>query len=81
MAEDVSKTTIAVLLILTMLIGVLGTWTVLEATTMYQPNVKQVQAEIPVGKQGASASIRLNVKKPVHDTASGKITLKILPQE
>ena len=81
MAEDISKTTIGVLLVLTILIGVLGTWTVLEATTVYQPRIKQVQLGIPTVDSSAEASVTLNVKQPAQADTDGQVSFTVIPQE
>jgi amino acid transporter len=73
--KDIPKATIAVLLVLTILVSVIGTWTVLEAissgqdenfqgvTRSSQGNIKLV-IEKPVETNPDNANIMLNIEKP-----------------
>lgn len=70
---DISKTTITVLVLLTLMISVIGTWTVLNEVN-----------GVKVVSQGSSTSgvVSLNIQPPSQPTepvaASGKVVLNIL---
>lgn len=70
---DISKTTITVLVLLTLMISVIGTWTVLNEVN-----------SVKVISQGSSSSgvVSLNIQPPISQSepvaASGKVVLNIL---
>ena len=69
---DISKTTITVLVLLTLIISVIGTWTVLNEVN----NVKVTKASRAVGQVSLTVSAPPDVQQPVD--ATGKVTLNIL---
>ena len=71
MAEDISKTTVMVLLVLTILISVLGTWTVLDA--MSAKRVAPTEAPVE-GPSTSTASVQLNIQRPPEPQKSGPTT-------
>lgn len=79
MAEDISRTTIAVLLVLTIVVSVIGTWTVLEgvgtvgsAKMVKYQTTAQVRVGINTPVEGAEAPA------PTPGVAKGKVSIKIL---
>ena len=73
MAKDIPKATIAVLLVLTILVSIIGTWTVLEAIS--------VKEETPIEKiVGASeGDIKFTLEEPqepVEDSANIRFEIK-----
>ncbi len=68
---DFSKTTIIVLVVLTLLISTLGTWTVLEQLSNAQVSQK--------GPEATSGEVKLNIVAPDPTIgATGHVTLNIL---
>lgn len=68
--SDISKTTITILVLLTLMISVIGTWTVLNEVN----NVKLSQK--PSSTTGV---VSLNIQQPSEPVPiTGKVTLKIL---
>jgi len=53
--QDISKATITILVLLTLMISVIGTWTVLNEVSNYQPQAKPSES---------TASVSLNVLNP-----------------
>ena len=56
--KDIPKATIAVLLVLTIFVSVIGTWTVLEAISLGQSDDFQGVAK------GSQGNVRLTIEKP-----------------
>jgi uncharacterized membrane protein YidH (DUF202 family) len=79
MVEDISKTTIAVLLILTILIGVLGTWSVLEATSSIRVG-RQPTLEAP-RVSTSSGQVAVTVEEPKVSTSKAQIGVTIKKPE
>ena len=77
MADDVSNTTIAVLLILTILVSVIGTWTVLDtAKEKVNPGFKDD------GLDKAKSHASIQIKDPIPPvTAGGETSIQILDEE
>ena len=71
MATDISKTTITILLVLTILVSVFGTWITLESLST--PSPTQIAADHPV----ETGSVTLQVREPSRTQAEGMVTLKI----
>ncbi|PIN78825.1 hypothetical protein COY26_00910 [Candidatus Woesearchaeota archaeon CG_4_10_14_0_2_um_filter_33_10] len=74
MAKDIPKATIAVLLVLTILVSIIGTWTVLESISQGE----KIPGEMTSTSQG---NINLNIEKPhepvkTDDTATIMLTIK-----
>jgi len=59
MAKDIPKATIAVLLVLTILVSIIGTWTVLESISIKESS----SFEKGVGTTGGE--VRLNIIEPI----------------
>ena len=80
MAEDISKTTVGVLLILVIVISIIGTWVVLDKTSNldYQPNIKSTtQGYIKLQILPTnSTQPEKSISKPSY--ATGYVTLNIL---
>lgn len=75
MAEDVSKNTVMILLVLTVLVTILGTWTVLEGihtTKIAASNIQHMEST-PIQE----AQVSLEIKKPMVPAATGQVTLNI----
>ena len=72
MGDDISKTTVTILLVLTILVSVVGTWVTLEGLSEPATNV-QVSAD----HASDTGRIRINIKQPEVKTATGTISLKI----
>ena len=73
MAEDISKNTIIILVILTVVISVLGTWTVLNEVN----NIKVVSSGQPdSGESHTSGKVTLTVTEPPVNDATGKVILE-----
>lgn len=72
MHNDISKRTVLVLLVLTLVVSVVGTWTVLSMP-------KEVYKTVEVGgPQHAKVNLAINEPtEPVIDSVSGKVALKI----
>lgn len=70
--NDISKTTITVLVLLTLIISVIGTWTVLNELN----TVKVTKSSTATGT--VSLNIRAPPGEPVTDGATGRVTLNIL---
>ena len=76
--EDIPKSIIVILLILTVVISVLGTWTVLDEIEKSKMKIVEV---------GQNGQVRLNIlpnpteKSKQESFASGKVSLKILEAE
>lgn len=72
-SNDISKTTITILVLLTLMISIIGTWTVLNEVN----NVKIVSQE-----STSSGIVSLNLQSPNQPTepvaASGRVVLNIL---
>lgn len=68
---DISKTTITVLVLLTLMISVIGTWTVLNEVN----NVKAAKASTAVGRVSLVVSPPPEAPQPVD--ATGKVMLNI----
>lgn len=74
MAEDIPKATIAVLLVLTILVSIIGTWTVLESIS-----VKET-APLPAEKTAGAAegNVRFTIEeKPEQIETSANIRFEI----
>lgn len=79
MAEDISRTTIAVLLVLTIVVSVIGTWTVLEgvgtvgsAKMVKYQTTAQVRVDIGQPEEGGEAPAL------TPGTTQGDVKIKIL---
>lgn len=74
--NDISKRSVMILVVLTLLISSLGTLTVLDTISKVQPSngVKFVDT----GANEGSGFVTLKVEKQ-QDTASGEVKLEILP--
>jgi len=71
---DISKTTIAVLVLLTLMISVIGTWTVLNEISNVRPTGSNVAAP-------QSGQVHLNIQPPTTpqtSAATGKVMMNIL---
>jgi hypothetical protein len=83
MDEDISKKTIVVLVILTVIISVLGTFVVVsEVNALKAPSGAMTKAPT-TGKPSnvGVGQVSINIlPAPVSDTATGKVTLTILPK-
>jgi hypothetical protein len=83
MEEDLSKKTIVVLVILTVIISVLGTFVVVsEVNALKAPSGAMTKAPA-VGKPSniAVGQVGINiVPAPMKDESTGKVTLTILPK-
>ena len=67
MADDVSKNTVMILLVLTILVSILGTWTVLEGIVNTRSAATQIQqAESNI----ASAQVSLTITEPPKPAAA-----------
>ena len=74
MSEDISKNTVLVLVVLTVVISLLGTWTVInEATNIHTGNFDQVQPK--EGTTNADGRVSIKIERPVDVT--GKVTIQI----
>ncbi len=71
---DISKTTITVLVLLTLMISVIGTWTVLNEVN----NVKATKASTAVGRVSLTVSAPPEAPQPVD--ATGRVTLNLLKE-
>lgn len=80
MDRDVSKTTLAVLLVLTILVAVLGTWTVLDATLKVKAQTAYSSSGATVEEKTGGGSFAINVQKRNTDIAEGTIALNVVPQ-
>lgn len=72
MADDISRSTISVLVILTLLVSVLGTWTVLSRASQ--------GPELPPPPSVASGKASISIEgaqEPVLDAATGHAILEI----
>jgi len=80
MAEDVSKTTVLVLLVLTILVSILGTWTVIDAQLSVQESAGQQTAQNR-GSIETTGQIRLNLE-PANQksTSTGNIVFEVRPE-
>ncbi len=68
---DISRKTIVVLLVLTIIISVIGTWTTLEAMNRVKV-VKTPQQRVNSGR------VSLTIAKPIENYGQGKVTLSIV---
>lgn len=76
MGHDVSKITILVLLVLTILVSVLGTLTVMNTISSPVPSERGV----PEAPNAAGGFVSIDIVKPVETTnqASGQVVLEIV---
>ncbi len=75
MADDISKQTVFVLVVLTLLISILGTWTVLSQMP------QGVVAPVGEGRE-TSGTVSLRINPPVGgepESATGQVIFKINP--
>jgi hypothetical protein len=72
---DISKTTITILVMLTLIISVIGTWTVLSELN----NVKVVKGSTATAKVGLTIA-QPNTAPPQAVETTGKVALKIIEQ-
>lgn len=71
MSEDISKNTIIVLVVLTVVISLLGTWTVIN-----EVNKVKIASPHVFNQAGASGQIKLNILGPAAENkATGEVTL------
>ena len=79
MAEDISNKTIVVLVVLTVIISVLGTFVVLnEVSNLEKPNIRTVVRD-ETTQQGRVSLEILPREEPLTGSATGKVTFEILP--
>ena len=71
MEEDFSKKTVVVLVLLTVILSLVGTFTTLKAISDVGP--AQIDEETNVNT--ATGQVKLTVANPPYDQATGKITL------
>ncbi len=77
MNEDISKNTLMVLVVLTIIISLLGTWTVANEATKVS-SIRQADNDNSV----ASGKVSLSVSEPPQPViATGKVTLNIINSE
>jgi hypothetical protein len=76
MSEDISKNTLLILVVLTIIISLLGTWTVINEAS----NVNKVTYDIDnSGKSSTTAKVALDVQsKPTPAQTTGKVILNIV---
>ena len=78
--EDISKTTIAVLLILVVLISIIGTWVVLNSIISIQQ-----QPPTQITQTQTQGNLRLNVLNPIPQSepsySSGNLRLEVVRHE
>ncbi len=75
MSEDISKNTVLVLVVLTIVISLLGTWTVISEATQLKVGGNSVES--PSGPAQGKVSITITeAPKPVSTT--GKVSLNIV---
>lgn len=81
MAEDVSKNTVMILLILTVLVTILGTWTVLEGVRTTQIAAQKIQA-MDEPSNVASAQVSFVIKEPTPPpSVTGEVIFEITPSK
>lgn len=79
MAEDISNKTIVVLVVLTVIISVLGTFVVLnEVSNLEKPNVRTVVSDQTTQQGRVSLEILPN-EEPLTASTTGHVTFEILP--
>ncbi|MFH1590369.1 MAG: hypothetical protein ABIC95_00425 [archaeon] len=74
MAYDVSKTTISILLVLTILVSVLGTFAVLNSVTA--PGQVTV-----IGDSEESGRVSINIREPREVASSAQVSLSMKKRE
>jgi len=78
MTEDISKNTLLVLVVLTIVVSLLGTWTVINEASKVRVGAA---AETPAGERGQQAEVSLDISNPqVPPSATGQVTLNIEPE-
>ena len=60
MSKDIPKATIAVLLVLTILVSIIGTWTVLESISVKEATTLPVERTVPTSE----GNIGLTLEEP-----------------
>lgn len=74
--REIPKSIVVILLVLTVIISILGTWTILDAL--------EKAKTIPTEPSYGAANVRLNINKPLENPVSlgqGKVSIKILEAE
>jgi len=74
MSEQISKHTIAVLVILTVVVSFLGTWTVMNEVNKVKVDCS-VSKSSPTEQYASSGKVTLNIIDP--ETTRGRVTLDI----
>jgi len=75
MAKDIPKATIAVLLVLTILVSVIGTWTVLESISIKETS--HLQKTVEVGDNDGNIKLSLEEQQvSVEDGANIRFEIK-----
>jgi hypothetical protein len=80
MERDVSKTTLAILLVLTILVAVIGTWSVLDASMKTRAKLHPNSETSQVQDERGEASFKLKVRS-YSDVAGGQIKLNVVPPQ
>ena len=75
MSEQISKHTIAVLVILTVVISFLGTWTVMNEVSKVRVNNRADASSTAEPVYTHTGKVSLNIQNP--ETMRGKVTLNI----
>lgn len=77
MTEDLSKNTLLVLVVLTIIISLLGTWTVISESSKMASS-----SPFTPGNPEASGKVTIDIQPPVQNVAVvGQVILNIVPEE
>jgi len=75
MTEDISKTTVGVLLILTIIISVIGTWTVLNSVDSRPPI--QIQKQTESASNVGQVKVKIGPEPVITSDTAGQVKVKI----
>lgn len=75
MAEDIPKATIAVLLVLTILVSIIGTWTVLESISVKEATPLPVEKTVGASEGDIKFSLE-EPQEPVEDSANIRFEIR-----